>query len=679
MNSFSSPWIYRREEPSAWDLQQRQQAAAGHTQHQHQFTSSSNFAGWIGYSMDGLGQAFSRSAVQGGQILQAQVPAGMHGGQLMPVMTAAGLMPVQIPDGLQPGISFQMQMPAVQHAVHYTTGEAPPPPLLPPASYQHQHHPQPPMQHLQVMPSSTGPSLALPLQSAGNRHTVASTAAAARAGAPAAPTLMTTRSRSSSRAASAPSRAASVPSRLGEHADEEDDVEDKAAEDRVAQDAGPWHFFGGRFAEPAATIAATTAADIAADCCALPKEDDSGVEQPAALSADDPHTSEGDDENEKDEGQEALEHSLQQEAAAAADDGEEEEAEEAVAEEEMAAKEEAGADHPPLPARRAILKALADGSCERDTIRSHAFKLHVPSGSPANHLTRCRKHINDEITRMARLGVYMVEADGHYTLTDEGRKYMVEVAHSSAASTSGGDRANRSGSSSTAPTPARRVPEAPDALLQTNGLVGADERFLVRYPSGQTAWLARQRLSNALLDVGEPAAREAFNRTLLPELSEPKSTGVVPVGCVRHHPVRACADYIMAHWKDGRLPLGDGSSVHGYASYDKVLEAHDEAQQKSHTLLMTNPLLPRIRLVVPGFKDMEASLVQWLNQKYNTVVELFFAHGLAQSPKTLKSTGFDVHQVCGAAVARARMTMTPSYPHTLPRTPLPPHTLRLLG
>ena len=33
-----------------------------------------------------------------------------------------------------------------------------------------------------------------------------------------------------------------------------------------------------------------------------------------------------------------------------------------------------------------------------------------------------------------------------------------------------------------------------------------------------------------------------------------------------------------------------------------------------------------------------------LHQRFGTVVELYFAHGLRQSPETLKSTGFDVHQ-----------------------------------
>jgi hypothetical protein len=42
---------------------------------------------------------------------------------------------------------------------------------------------------------------------------------------------------------------------------------------------------------------------------------------------------------------------------------------------------------------------------------------------------------------------------------------------------------------------------------------------------------------------------------------------------------------------------------------------------------------------------MEEELSSWLNRRFGTLVELVFAHGLRQSPATLSSTGFDVHQV----------------------------------
>ena len=60
---------------------------------------------------------------------------------------------------------------------------------------------------------------------------------------------------------------------------------------------------------------------------------------------------------------------------------------------------------------------------------------------------------------------------------------------------------------------------------------------------------------------------------------------------------------------------------------------------------VTNALLPLVRAEVSGFEDIEDQLTDWLHMNYGTTVELFFAHGLRQGPRTLKSTGFDVHQV----------------------------------
>eukprot|EP00966_Prymnesium_polylepis_P267311 6175158-Prymnesium_polylepis.1 len=50
------------------------------------------------------------------------------------------------------------------------------------------------------------------------------------------------------------------------------------------------------------------------------------------------------------------------------------------------------------------------------------------------------------------------------------------------------------------------------------------------------------------------------------------------------------------------------------------------------------------RQKIDGFAAMETELVTWLQETYGTVVELFYVHDLRQSPDTLKSTGFDVHQ-----------------------------------
>eukprot|EP00966_Prymnesium_polylepis_P123060 2845444-Prymnesium_polylepis.1 len=82
----------------------------------------------------------------------------------------------------------------------------------------------------------------------------------------------------------------------------------------------------------------------------------------------------------------------------------------------------------------------------------------------------------------------------------------------------------------------------------------------------------------------------------------------------------------------------------GYASYGKTLSTHDAKQQSTHTLLVTNALLQGARTCVPGFLAIERQLAAWLQQTFGTVVELFYAHGLRQSPETLRSTGFTVHQ-----------------------------------
>ena len=67
-------------------------------------------------------------------------------------------------------------------------------------------------------------------------------------------------------------------------------------------------------------------------------------------------------------------------------------------------------------------------------------------------------------------------------------------------------------------------------------------------------------------------------------------------------------------------------------------------EQSMTTLLVTNRLLPFVRGEVPGFVNIELYLIEWLNKRYSTTVELSFAHGLRQGPQTLRSTGFDVHQ-----------------------------------
>jgi len=120
-------------------------------------------------------------------------------------------------------------------------------------------------------------------------------------------------------------------------------------------------------------------------------------------------------------------------------------------------------------------------------------------------------------------------------------------------------------------------------------------------------------------------------------------TGVETTG-VDAEDASSCARYLHENWKGGVLRLTDRDKCRGYATYSKTLQSHSSKEQAMHTLLITNALLPLVDIHLPGFKQMTDALASWLHRKYDTVVELFFAHGLRQGPHTLQSTGFDVHQ-----------------------------------
>ena len=125
----------------------------------------------------------------------------------------------------------------------------------------------------------------------------------------------------------------------------------------------------------------------------------------------------------------------------------------------------------------------------------------------------------------------------------------------------------------------------------------------------------------------------------------------------------ACARFLQAQWRDGRLKLPGASSasgpagvadpadpaslpatVTGFTAYDRTLSGHDADQQRRNTLLLSHALLPACRRQVPGFAAIEEQLLAWVQARYHTAVELFYAHRLRQSAATLRSTGFSVHQ-----------------------------------
>lgn len=88
----------------------------------------------------------------------------------------------------------------------------------------------------------------------------------------------------------------------------------------------------------------------------------------------------------------------------------------------------------------------------------------------------------------------------------------------------------------------------------------------------------------------------------------------------------------------------------------------------------------QVRAHVPGFLAIERHLADWLHRKYGTVVELFYAHGLRQSPATLMSTGFAVHQdtedydFIECARAEPRSCSGPASP-AVPSAPSAPHLM----
>jgi hypothetical protein len=112
-----------------------------------------------------------------------------------------------------------------------------------------------------------------------------------------------------------------------------------------------------------------------------------------------------------------------------------------------------------------------------------------------------------------------------------------------------------------------------------------------------------------------------------PAAGSSAASGVVGL-TVRESDAHACAVALKERWQHGRLKLHDESgkllgTCFGYASYGKTLQTLDSEQQSTHTLLVTNALLPLVRRFLPGFFAIEQQLAMWLQQSFGTVVELF--------------------------------------------------------
>lgn len=202
-------------------------------------------------------------------------------------------------------------------------------------------------------------------------------------------------------------------------------------------------------------------------------------------------------------------------------------------------------------------------------------------------------------------------------------------------------------------------------ILDSNDKLGIDLRYLVERSAGSHSapmWVTVRNLPERLVEDWEAAQRERRNRKVEPALGGGSGAGAsggaassgssgslaesgVETCCVAPEDADECARFLHASWTDGSVVLPNRKRVLGYASYGKTLAAHDGEQQRTHTLLFTHAQLPLCRAHIPGFAAMEQSLARWLHERYGTVVDLYFAHGLRQGPETLASTGFDVHQV----------------------------------
>jgi hypothetical protein len=177
------------------------------------------------------------------------------------------------------------------------------------------------------------------------------------------------------------------------------------------------------------------------------------------------------------------------------------------------------------------------------------------------------------------------------------------------------------------PSPMHREAER---VLQANGELGSSERWLVKWrgqSASQASWLCRRSIPPALLCAYEETLQAAFNRQVEPMLTDANCRDHSDASGVKALSVRAsdaaeCAAFLLAEWTGGKLLLPGHAVCRGYASYGKTLSTHDAEQQRTHTLLITNPLLPFVRAHVPGFLAMETYLVSWLQSTYGTVVEV---------------------------------------------------------
>lgn len=110
-----------------------------------------------------------------------------------------------------------------------------------------------------------------------------------------------------------------------------------------------------------------------------------------------------------------------------------------------------------------------------------------------------------------------------------------------------------------------------------------------------------------------------------------------------------CSDYLLENWvkcKKGMLVLGD-DIARGFNSYNQTAHRHNQAQQRLHTLDIKSKLLDPARNFLPGFAQIERSVLHQLARrlkKRQSQLKLQYCHFLSQSDKTAGSSVFKWHR-----------------------------------
>ena len=110
-----------------------------------------------------------------------------------------------------------------------------------------------------------------------------------------------------------------------------------------------------------------------------------------------------------------------------------------------------------------------------------------------------------------------------------------------------------------------------------------------------------------------------------------------------------CAEYLLEHWlksKKGELVLG-GDIARGFNSYNQTVQTFNPAQQRLNTLVITSVLLDSARGFLPGFAQIERSVLCQLARrlkKRQSQLKLQYCHFLSQSNKTAGSSVFKWHR-----------------------------------